>query len=101
MSTQCHDTATGTPDIPQQQLQDGRSADNLHAVGMLRPSERITDAACLFLAGCGSEGFSDPQKQVARHTARTLDHFRRIAGKMPLQDLVDTSRMLQGLVTVT
>ena len=41
----------------------------------------------------------DFQERVARTPGRALDHLRRVAAEMPLDDLEDAARVLQRLVT--
>src|SRR3982750_4319435 len=43
MSAQRQDSTTRTTNVSQQHLQDRRRADDLHAVRVLRESERVTD----------------------------------------------------------
>src|SRR5215203_6523706 len=40
---QRHDAASGAPDVAEQELEDRRRTDDLHALGMLRPADRIAE----------------------------------------------------------
>src|ERR1700693_22643 len=47
VTAQCENPAARTADVAEQKLQDGRGANDLNALGMLRPTERIADRCCL------------------------------------------------------
>jgi len=43
VAAQREDAAPGTADVPQQELEDCRCADHLHARGVLRPPHRVAE----------------------------------------------------------
>ncbi len=90
----------GTSDVAQQHLQDGRGANDLHALGVLGPAHGVADGGRFIGAGGGDEGFRRFQECVPGHAAVALDGFRRVAREMALQDLEDAARMLQGAILV-
>ena len=101
MSAQGEDAAAGPPDIAEQQLQDRRRANDLHALGVLRPSHGVADGAGLLRPGGIAEGFRNFVEQLLRNAGVAFDQFRRVAREVPPQDLEDAARMLQrgiGLV---
>ena len=95
MTAEGEDPSTRTPDVAEEELEDRRGADDLHAGGMLRPSNRIADGTGALGSGGAAERVRDAQKRVAGDAADLLDHLRRVSRVMPLQDLKDASGMLQ------
>ena len=55
---QGQDTAARSTDVAKQQLQDSGSADDLHALGMLRPAHCVADRGGLIRTGSGGKGIS-------------------------------------------
>src|ERR1700757_4024955 len=66
---------------------------------MLRPSYGVTNRRSLLRARRIREKFSASQKHILRHSAASLDHFRGIARKMPLQNLEHTPRMFESRIS--
>ena len=91
--------AARPPDVAEQQLQDRGRADDLHAVECCVQSDRVADRAGL---ARGPERdvkrVGDLEEALLRDAADLLDHLRRVAREMPLQDLKDAARMLQRRV---
>src|SRR4029077_19045629 len=88
--------AAGPADISEQKLQNRRSANDLHAFGMLRPADGITDRRGFILTGCCNERVCDFLKKCRRDATNLLDHLRRVAREMPFQFLENTLRILQS-----
>jgi hypothetical protein len=95
MSAQSQDAAAWTPDIAQQSCKNCRRADNLHTLGMLRPTYRVADRSGLFRSRSRNERFCCFKKYFFGDTAATFHHLRRVAREVTLQDLEDATRMLQ------
>src|SRR5580692_5559907 len=89
------------PHVPEQQLQDCSSADDLRTEGMLRPAHGVHNRGDLLQVSV----FANGSKQVGRFQelifldARyAFNHFRRVARVLLLQQLVDATRMLQSQI---
>ena len=63
---------------------------------MLGPSHRVANRRSFVRAGGGCECLGDFKKYALRNAAKALDHFRRVAGKMTLQDLEYATRMFKS-----
>src|ERR1043165_7074816 len=88
----------GRPDVAEEELQDRRGADDLHAGGVLRPADGVADRGGLVAARGAGEDIGDFEEALARDAARTLDELRRVAREMALEHLIDAARMLQRAV---
>ena len=82
-----HDAAAGTADVAEQQLQNSRRANHLHARRVLRPTNCINDRAGPFTSGIFAERFRHPNDIVRAATANRGDHLRRVAREVSLQYL--------------
>src|SRR5947209_9808667 len=100
MAAQGHDAATGTAHVAQQQLQNAGRPNDLRAVALLRPADRVANRGRALAAGVLRQDLRNLEKLLSRRAADALHHFRRVAGEMPLDDLEDTSRMLQRFIAV-
>src|SRR6202040_151212 len=69
MAAQRENPAAWTADIAEEQLQDGCRANDLHAVGMLRPANGVTDGRGFIGTGSGTKRFRKLEKDILRHTA--------------------------------
>ena len=101
VAAQRQDPAARPADVAEQQLQDRRGANDLHAFGVLRPSHGVTDRGGLRPARRRGRTPRPPSRNSLRGTPQTLDHFGRVAREVPLQHLEHAARMLQrriGLV---
>src|SRR5579864_1962547 len=96
MAAQSHDAAARASDVAQQKLEDGCGADDLNAVGMLRPTDGIADCGGFLRTGCVREDLGHSEKLSFRNAAHILDQLRRVASEMPFQDIKDTVRVLEG-----
>ena len=95
-----HNSTARPPDVAEQQLNDRRRPDILHAHRMLGPADRVTESAGFVPAGIVAERFRHLEEQVFRNTAGRFDDLGRVAGEMPLQDLEHAFRMLQARIGV-
>src|SRR6266403_2404997 len=100
MTAQGENSAAGSADISKQQLQNRSRSNDLHALGMLRPADRVANRGGPLRARCSRETMRDFVKKVGRDTADFLDHLRRVAREMPFYLLKDTLRILQCEVAV-
>src|SRR6266566_4007898 len=98
MTTQRQNSSARPANIAQQQLQNGRRADDLHAFRMLGPPHCVADRSRLLRTRRRSERLCSFQKYVLRYTAEALDHFRRVAREMSLQHLKHAARIFQRYV---
>ena len=95
MSAQREDAAAGTPDVAEQQLQNRRRPDDLHAGRVLRPADGVADGAGALGARRAAERVGDAQERVRRHSAYVLHHLRRVAREVTREDLKDAARVLK------
>src|SRR5260370_30488117 len=100
MAAQREDAAARTPDVAEQQLQDGRRANDLRAVTLLRRAERVADRAGPLPSGVLGQNLSDLEKEGWRSTTYLLHHLGRVSRVVSLQDLEDAAWMLQRLIVV-
>ena len=93
---QGHDPAAGPADVAEQQLDDRRGADVLHADRVLGPADRVARTR-----RCARGRSSRTAPRRPRGTARCgtphdlLDHLRRVAADSAAQQLEDAARVLQ------
>src|SRR6185437_11395701 len=78
-----------------QALDDRRRANDLHADRMVSPSNRIADRSRALAARIRRHRPSDREEEVFGAACDLLHHFRRVPGKMPLQDLIDAVGVLK------
>ena len=95
MSPQRHDAAAGPPHVAEQRLHDRGGADDLHAHRGMRPADRVADGTRALAPRVPRHRLGDSEKRLLRTTRDLLDHLGRVAGIMPLHDLIDAVRMLQ------
>src|SRR5690348_8020263 len=98
MAAQREDTAAGPSDVAEQQLQDRRRADVLHADGVLRPADGVAEGGGALAPGVRRDRLGDAQEDVLRRPADLFDELWRIAREVALEDLEDAARMLERLV---
>src|SRR5437588_12973373 len=98
MPAQGHNASARTPNIAEQQLDDGGGADNLHALRLLGPANRVTDGGCALPPRILDQGLRNLQPLFARHTAHLFYHLRCIAREMAAHYLEYTAWMLQRRV---
>src|ERR1035438_6501856 len=98
VAAQCVDSAAGASNVAQKKLYDAGGADDLSPETMLRPTDRVNNGGdflhVAILAHRGEQigGF---QELVLRNAGDALDHFRRIALVLLLQQLKHATRMLE------
>ena len=101
MAAQRHDPATWPAHIAEQQLQDGRGADVLHARRVLRPADRVHPCRGLVAAAAADQRARQRGKLVRTYAADPLHEVGGVPGEMPLQHLEDAARMAECRVTLT
>ena len=79
MAAQRHDAAAGPADVAQQQLQHRGGADDLHALGLVRPADRVAEGRRALGAGVFGQRVGDLVEKLRRDAAHLLDHLRRVA----------------------
>ena len=92
------DAAPRPADVAEQQLQDRRRADGLHAGRVLGPADRVADHRRPVGPRGRHQRLCDFQERLDGRPADPLDHLGRIAGVMPAKDLEDAARVLQRRV---
>src|SRR5262249_23979242 len=95
MTAQGENSAAGSADISQQQLQNRGRSNDLHSFGVLRPANCVANRSGPLGAGCSSQTMRDFVKKVGLDAADFLHHLRRVPGEMPFQFLKNTLRVLQ------
>src|SRR5947209_1439005 len=98
MPAQGNNASARTHNIAQQQLNDGGGADNLHALRLLGPANRVTDGGCALPPRILDQGLRNLQPLFARHAAHLFYHLRCIAREMAAHYLEYTAWMLQRRV---
>ena len=86
--------AAGAADVAEQQLQHRRGADDLRAEGVLRPADGVDDRRRLLHVAVFAdrrEQIGGFQKLILRDAGDALDHLRRVARVLLLQQLKDAS----------
>jgi hypothetical protein len=92
--TQCHDAATGTANIPQEELEQGTAADHLRTVGMLGPPHRVTPGGSTLPAGIGQNRLGYLHEGLLRAARDLLDHLGCVATEVAFEDLKDGGGIL-------
>ena len=95
MAAQRHHPTAGPPDIAQQALDDGRGADDLHAMHVMRPADRVAERTVRSRPEFFVSASQTRRKTTLRTAGHTLHHLRRIALIVVAHDLIDAARMLQ------
>src|SRR5918997_1161545 len=93
-----HDPATGPPYVPEEELQDGCGADDLNALGVLGPADRVAQRRRLLGRRVLADGLGDRQERLSRGAADLLDHLRRVLGEVTLEHLKDATLVLERRV---
>ena len=86
------------PDVAEEKLENRGSADDLHAGGMLRPTDGVTDRRRFVATRSAREDVGDLEEMLFRNAAELLDQVRRVAHEMALQDLEHASRMFERTI---
>ena len=98
VAAQSVDAAAGAADVAQQQLQHRGGADDLRAEAVLRPADGVDDGRDLLhvaVLADGREQVGGLQELILRNAGDALDHFRRVARILLLQQLIDAARMFE------
>src|SRR5699024_9788956 len=77
---------------------DRRGANVLHPDTVLGPADAVDDRAGPIPSGVRRERLADVVEILLGNAAGSFHHFRRVAGVVPFQHLVNTARVLQRLV---
>src|SRR5699024_2033123 len=93
-----HDPAPGPPDVAEQQLEDRRGADVLHADRVLGPADRVTERRGAVTTGVLRQRPGHSEEVVDGHTAGALHHLGRVPAEVPFEDLEDAAGVLQRVV---
>ena len=93
-----HDAAARAPDVAEQQLDDRAGADHLHAEAVLRPADAVDEHGRALAPRVGDQRLGDLEERLARDAAHALDHLRRVARVVLLEQLEDAARVLERLV---
>src|SRR5918999_46940 len=93
-----HDPATGPPYVPEEELQDGCGADDLDALGVLGPADRVAQRRRPLGRRVLTDGLGDRQERLSRGAADLLDHLRRVLGEVTLEHLKDATLVLERRV---
>ena len=101
MPAQRQDAAAGAADVAQQQLQDRRGADVLHADRVLGPADGVDERAGALAARSCAPAPRTPRRNCSCGTPQvSLHHLGGVAGEVPLEHLEDAARVLQRLVAL-
>jgi hypothetical protein len=79
MPTQGKNASAGTADVAEQQLQDGSGPNDLYALGMLCPADRVTDGGGFLRTRGGRKSVGGLQEDFTGDAARAFDHLGRVA----------------------
>ena len=93
------DAAARSPDVAEQQLQHRRRANDLRAERVLRPADGVDDRRRLLHVAVfadGREQIGGFEELILRNAGDPLDHLRRVARVLLLQQLKDRARVLQA-----
>ena len=85
----------GRPGFPKQGLHDAGGANDLHASGVVGPSDGIAKGAGALAAGILRQRINDLEKSFLRAARDPFDHVGRVARVMALHDLVNAIGMLK------
>ena len=94
------DAAAGPAHVAEQQLQHRGGADHLHAGGVLRPPDRVTERRRPLAARVGDQRLGHAQEVLLRDAAHLLDHLGRVAREVLHQLAEDGARVLERLVAL-
>ena len=99
VAAQREDAAAGPADVAEEELEDRRRADVLHADRVLRPADRVEKRARALAAASCRTG---PRRRAGTGASGTpqisADLRGRVAGEVALQDLEDAARVLERRV---
>ncbi len=100
MPPQGHDAAAWPAHVAQQQLQDRAGADHLRAGGVLGEADGVAPHRRALAPRVLHQLVGDGLEVLRRDAADALDHLRRVAAEVALEDLEDAAGVLQRLVAL-
>ncbi len=100
VAAQSHDPAAGASHVAEQELEDARGADNLHAGGVLSPADRVAERRRLVRPAGGDQHIRDRLDLLRGAAADFCGHLERVALEMALHDVHRAVRVLKGRVAV-
>src|SRR5205807_2357409 len=95
-----HDAAARTAEVAEQELQQRAAADDLYAVGVLGPGDRVGERAGPVSTRVRQERLGHLDDLLLRRAADPLHHLRRVAAVVPLEELEHAVWVLQRGVLV-
>ena len=98
VTAQGEDATAGTAHVAEQQLEDGGGADDLHALGLVRPADRVAEGGGALRAAVLGQGVSHLVEQLGRDAAHLGHHLGRVLREVPLERLEDATRVLERFV---
>jgi hypothetical protein len=98
VAAQRHDAGAGAAVVSKQQLQQRAAPDGLHAAGVLRPRHGVGKRRRPVGARVVEDRVRHAEERVPGTSRRALDQVWRVAAEMPLHDLEDAPRVLQGVI---
>src|SRR5262249_11501356 len=99
VTTQGHDPSTGTAEVAEKQLQQRRAADDLWAVGVLRPGDRVGERARPLGTRVFEQRLRYGEEGLPGTAGDPLHHLGRVAAEVALENLEHAALVLQRLVT--
>ena len=98
LAAQGVDAAAGHADVAQQELDDARGTDVLHAHGVLGPAQGVHDGPGLVAASGCRKGLVDPEQVFPGNAGHRRDGVQVVTGIVLLHELEHATGMLEGLV---
>ena len=83
MPTQGENASAWPTDVAEQKLQNCGRANDLYARRVVRPSDRVTDAAVLSGPDASDKRLGDFSEHLPRNTAKLLHHLRGVTREVP------------------
>ena len=91
-------SATWSPDVPEQELHDGGGADHLHAERVLRPRHRIGNGRRSLAAAIRAKRLRNVDDLTRRDSADLRDRFGGVARIVAFEYLVNAAGMFQRFI---
>src|SRR5439155_6571286 len=82
MAAQRENSTAGPANVAEKKLQDRSRTNDLHSLGMLRPTHRVTNRRCFLRTRCSNQRVRDLVKKRRRNAADFLHDRRCVAGEM-------------------
>src|SRR5438270_448186 len=93
VAAESHHPPARTSYVPQEELQDGRGADDLDALRVLGPADSVAESRRPLAPGILADGLGDLEESLLWTTSYTLDHLQGVLGKVALEDLEHAARV--------